>query len=265
MNDHSKPIIRVKDVKKRFGDNVVLKGIDLDVYPGEVVCIIGGSGSGKSTLLRCMDFLETYDDGEVVVEGRLIGYGSDGQGNLQLLPRHLVQRDLRNVCMVFQQFNLWPHKTVLDNVMTPLRLVMGMSATAAKERALAVLEKVGMAHKADAYPGALSGGQQQRVAIARALGRDPKIMLFDEPTSALDPELVGEVLKVMRTLAEEGMTMVIVTHEMGFAAQVSDKVIFLAEGRIEEQGPPAQLFRQPESPRLRAFLASWSERNGQLN
>lgn len=265
MNHASqKPVIRLIDVKKRFGANEVLKGIDLDVYESEVVCIIGGSGSGKSTMLRCIDFLEQYDEGEIVVEGRLIGYGSDDSGNLKPLPRQQVQKDLANVGMVFQQFNLWPHKTVLENVMAPLLLVSRLSKAEARQKALAVLDKVGMAHKAEAYPGTLSGGQQQRVAIARALGKEPRILLFDEPTSALDPELVGEVLKVMRQLADDGMTMVIVTHEMGFAAQVSDKVIFLADGKIEEQGPPAELFNTPRSSRLQSFLATWSERNGTL-
>ncbi|SEG56264.1 MULTISPECIES: amino acid ABC transporter ATP-binding protein [Marinobacterium] len=263
-NVKQKPVIRMIDVKKRFGDNEVLKGIDLDVYQSEVVCIIGGSGSGKSTMLRCIDFLETYEGGEITVEGKMIGYGSDNAGNLKPLPKHQVQKDLRNVGMVFQQFNLWPHKSVLENVMAPLMLVAGFSRAEAKEKALAALTKVDMAHKADVFPGTLSGGQQQRVAIARALAKEPRILLFDEPTSALDPELVGEVLKVMRQLAEEGMTMVIVTHEMGFAAQVSDKVIFLADGRIEEQGPPSELFANPTSPRLKAFLATWSERNGTL-
>jgi polar amino acid transport system ATP-binding protein len=261
MRELGKPVIKLVDVKKSFGANAVLKGISLDVNPGEVVCIIGGSGSGKSTLLRCIDFLETYDSGEVQVQGRLIGYGSDPAGNLTRLPDWVVQKDLANVVMVFQQFNLWPHKTVLENVMAPLRLVDRLTAATAKAKALAVLDKVGMAHKADAYPNTLSGGQQQRVAIARALGREPKIMLFDEPTSALDPELVGEVLKVMRTLAADGMTMVIVTHEMGFAAQVADKVVFLANGMIEEQGTPAELFNRPQSILLKSFLATWAERN----
>jgi len=261
MQNIGKPVIKLINVTKRFGDNPVLKGISLDVHKGEVVCIIGGSGSGKSTLLRCIDFLEPYDSGEVQVQGRLIGYGSDPAGNLTRLPDWVIQKDLANVVMVFQQFNLWPHKTVLQNVMAPLVLVGKINKTEAKTKALAVLNKVGMAHKADAYPNTLSGGQQQRVAIARALGREPKIMLFDEPTSALDPELVGEVLKVMRTLADDGMTMVVVTHEMGFAAQVADKVVFLANGLIEEQGPPATLFNAPQSPLLKNFLATWAERN----
>ncbi|MBU1330246.1 MAG: amino acid ABC transporter ATP-binding protein [Gammaproteobacteria bacterium] len=255
-------MIKLIDVTKRFADNPVLKGISLEVNAGEVVCIIGGSGSGKSTLLRCIDFLEHYDSGEVLVQGRMIGYGADPRGNFIRLPERVVQQDLANVVMVFQQFNLWPHKTVLENVMAPLRLLAGMDRAQARDKALAVLGKVGMAHKANAYPATLSGGQQQRVAIARALGREPKIMLFDEPTSALDPELVGEVLKVMRALADEGMTMVVVTHEMGFAAQVADKVVFLANGLIEEQGPPSALFGAPQSPLLQSFLATWTERNG---
>jgi polar amino acid transport system ATP-binding protein len=259
--EHHKAI-KLVDLKKHFGDNQVLKGIDLEINYGEVVCIIGGSGSGKSTMLRCMNFLEQYDGGEVLINGRMIGYGSDDQGNLQLAPRKNVQADLNDVCMVFQQFNLWPHMTVIDNVMSPLLRVSRMSKKEARERAEQVLNKVDMGHKLDAYPGQLSGGQQQRVAIARSLGTNPKIMLFDEPTSALDPELVGEVLKVMKSLAKEGMTMVIVTHEMGFAAQVSDKVVFLAKGLIEEQGDPETLFSQPKSENLKNFLATWSERNG---
>jgi len=264
MTKNLKPIIQAIDVKKRFGDNEVLKGINLDINQGEVVCIIGGSGSGKSTLLRCINFLESYDEGEICIEGKLIGYGSGNKGNRTRLPSKVIQHDLRNVGMVFQQFNLWPHKTVIDNVMAPLYLVGKMNKEAARVKAIEVLEKVGMAHKANAYPNSLSGGQQQRVAIARALGREPKIMLFDEPTSALDPELVGEVLKVMRALADEGMTMVIVTHEMGFAAQVSDKVIFLAKGYIEEQGEPSTLFSDPKSEYLKNFLTTWSERNNGL-
>jgi len=253
--------IKLIDLKKHYGDYQVLKGINLEIDYGQVVCIIGGSGSGKSTMLRCINFLEQYNGGEVQINGKLLGYGSDAQGNLQLAPSHITQNDLSEVCMVFQQFNLWPHMSVLDNVMSPLLRVHQLSKQAAREKALSVLEKVDMAHKIDAYPGQLSGGQQQRVAIARSLGTDPKIMLFDEPTSALDPELVGEVLKVMKSLANDGMTMVIVTHEMGFAAQVSDKVVFLAKGLIEEQGDPTTLFTQPKSENLKSFLSTWSERN----
>ncbi|ADG91994.1 ABC transporter related protein [Arcobacter nitrofigilis DSM 7299] len=253
--------IKLINLKKHFGDNEVLKGINFDIDYGKVVCIIGGSGSGKSTMLRCMNFLEQYDGGEVQINGKLLGYGSDSQGNLELLPSQFIQKDLAEVCMVFQQFNLWPHMSVIDNVMSPLLRVHHLSKKEAEERAVKVLEKVDMLHKRDAYPAQLSGGQQQRVAIARALGTEPKIMLFDEPTSALDPELVGEVLKVMKSLAQDGMTMVIVTHEMGFAAQVSDKVVFLANGLIEEEGDPKILFSQPKSEKLKSFLSTWTERN----
>ena len=256
--------IKLINVKKRFGANEVLKGINLEIDQGEVVCIIGGSGSGKSTLLRCMNFLEQYDDGEVLINGKMIGYGTDAQGNPKLQPDHIVQKSLADVCMVFQQFNLWPHMTVLENVIAPLIHVQKITKADATEQARKVLKKVDMAHKADAYPNQLSGGQQQRVAIARSLGTEPKIMLFDEPTSALDPELVGEVLKVMKSLAQEGMTMVIVTHEMGFASQVADKVVFLANGQIEEQGMPEVLFKTPKSNHLKNFLSTWTSRNGRL-
>jgi len=252
--------IELNQVHKHYGDHHVLRGIDLKVKPGEVVSIIGGSGSGKSTMLRCVNFLEEYTGGEILVNGQVVGFGSKPGGSNYRLPEKEIRQTLRDVCMVFQQFNLWPHMRVLDNVASPLRLVKSVSAHRAREQAMAQLERVGMAHKADAYPGQLSGGQQQRVAIARALTMQPSIMLFDEPTSALDPELVGEVLNVIRDLAEAGMTMMIVTHEMGFAARVSDRVVFLADGRIEEQGTPEQLFGNPQSLRLRQFLASWNER-----
>jgi polar amino acid transport system ATP-binding protein len=252
--------IEIRDLQKSYGQHEVLKGISLTVAKGEVVSIIGGSGSGKSTLLRCINFLEEYDAGEVLVNNRLIGYGSSVTGGLYQLPENTIQSSLRKVCMVFQQFNLWPHMRVLDNIATPLRLVKKMPKLAAYAMAEAQLEKVGLAHKASSYPSQLSGGQQQRVAIARALAMEPSIMLFDEPTSALDPELVGEVLNVIKDVASEGMTLVIVTHEMGFAAKVSDKVVFLADGRVEEQGPPSQIFGAPTSPRLLQFLTSWNER-----
>jgi len=249
---------------KSFGDNTVLKGVDLNVRHGEVVCLIGGSGSGKSTMLRCINGLESFDDGKIAIGGQMFS----ATGPEKVSP-HLMdaarQAALNKICMVFQQFNLWPHMTVLKNVMAPLQLVRKMGRAEAEARALVVLDKVGMGDKKDMYPGSLSGGQQQRVAIARSLGMDPSIMLFDEPTSALDPELVGEVLAVMRELANEGMTMVVVTHEMGFASQVADKVVFLADGLIEESGPPSRLFDRPESDKLAAFLKTWSERNGSLN
>lgn len=252
--------IQLRDVHKRYGHHEVIKGISLDVSHGEVVSIIGGSGSGKSTLLRCINFLEEYNDGEILINNRLLGYGTTNAGGVYRLPEHTIRETLSGVCMVFQQFNLWPHMTVIDNVAKPLQLVKGASPSEARQRAVAQLERVGLAHKVNAYPTQLSGGQQQRVAIARALTMQPSIMLFDEPTSALDPELVGEVLKVMKDLSDEGMTMVIVTHEMGFASKVSDKVVFLADGVIEEQGVPEQLFGNPQSPRLKQFLSTWRER-----
>lgn len=258
---YNKSVIQLIDLRKSYGDVEVLKGINLSVEKGEVICIIGGSGSGKSTMLRCINFLEKYNSGEVLVNGRLIGYGTDDFGNYIPLPSHIIQKDLRDVCMVFQQFNLWPHYCVLENVYKPLVITKKMPLNVAKEIAVRALTKVGMSHKQEAYPSQLSGGQQQRVAIARALAVDPKIMLFDEPTSALDPELVGEVLKVMKSLAEEGMTMVIVTHEMGFAANVANRVIFLADGIIEEQGSPDDIFNRPKSEKLIQFLSAWNERN----
>lgn len=252
--------IELNQVHKYYGDHHVLRGIDLNVKPGEVVSIIGGSGSGKSTLLRCINFLEEYNGGEILVKGQMVGFGSKPGGQSYRLPEKVIRKSLQDVCMVFQQFNLWPHMSVVENVARPLRLVKGVSRSDSRKQAVAQLERVGMAHKVDAYPGQLSGGQQQRVAIARALTMEPSIMLFDEPTSALDPELVGEVLNVIRDLADAGMTLVIVTHEMGFAARVSDRVVFLADGQIEEQGAPEQLFGSPKSARLQQFLTSWNER-----
>ena len=252
--------IQLRNVGKSFGTNRVLQGIDLDIRRGERVCIIGPSGSGKSTLLRCMVFLETYEEGEIYVEGRLLGYSiADG---VRKRDSEVQIADVRkNVGMVFQQFNLWPHMTALGNVTAALRIVKGRNRAEAERIGREALEKVGLAHKADAYPDRLSGGQQQRVAIARALAITPSILLFDEPTSALDPELVGEVLQVMRQLAAQGMTMVVVTHEMGFAAEVADRVIFMDGGAIIESGPPQRLFSTPESPRLAQFLDTWKSRN----
>ncbi|MFC5068684.1 amino acid ABC transporter ATP-binding protein [Flaviflagellibacter deserti] len=252
--------IQLRGVGKTFGSNTVLKGVDLDIERSERVCVIGPSGSGKSTLLRCMVFLETYDEGEIYVEGRLLGYSiSDGTRKKDSEVQTANVR--RNVGMVFQQFNLWPHMTALGNVIAALRIVKGMTRAEAEKIGREALETVGLAHKADAYPDRLSGGQQQRVAIARALAMNPSILLFDEPTSALDPELVGEVLEVMRQLASQGMTMVVVTHEMGFAAEVADRVIFMDGGSIVEAGPPQRLFSKPESPRLAQFLDTWKSRN----
>lgn len=254
-------IIEARGLGKRFGDNTVLAEIDLRVHRSEVVCLIGPSGSGKSTLLRCLAFLERYDEGEVELEGELLGFERGRSGQRVAASNRRVRQVRRNVGMVFQQFNLWPHMTVLANVTEALKRVKGLSRAAADTRGRAMLDKVGLADKNAAYPAQLSGGQQQRVAIARALAMEPHIMLFDEPTSALDPELVGEVLQVMKQLAAEGMTMVVVTHEMGFAAQVADTVVFLDQGRVVARGSPGEVFRHAESPRLRQFLQNYLERN----
>jgi polar amino acid transport system ATP-binding protein len=240
----SDPTIVVEGLVKRFGDTEVLKGIDLEVANREVVCVIGPSGSGKSTLLRCINRLEEPTAGRIVVDGVEV---TD--------PRVDLDRVRTSMGMVFQQFNLFPHKTALGNVTLALRTVLKLDRRAADERGRAMLERVGLAARADAYPSRLSGGQQQRVAIARALAMEPTVMLFDEVTSALDPELVGEVLGVMRDLAEGGMTMVVVTHEMGFARTVADRVVFIDEGVIVEQGPPVEVIGNPRQARTRAFLS----------
>jgi len=254
------PLIEVRRLGKQFGEIEVLRGVDLEIDKSEVVCIIGPSGSGKSTLLRCVAALETYDRGEVLIEGELLGY-TERNGRRMRASQGEINRVRRNVGMVFQQFNLWPHMSALGNVIEALQRVRGLSHGEAKRRGMAMLETVGLAHKADAYPAKLSGGQQQRVAIARALAMEPHIMLFDEPTSALDPELVGEVLQVMKQLARDGMTMVVVTHEMGFAAQVADKVVFIDQGRIAVQGSPQEVFHDAANPRLRQFLQNYFDRN----
>ena len=235
--------VRVNNLHKSFGRLEVLRGIDLEVREGEVVCLIGPSGSGKSTFLRCLNFLETPTSGEVEVDGHIL---TDGKADLNKIRE--------NIGMVFQQFNLFPHLNVLDNItMAPLDRKK-LDKAAAEQKARALLERVGLADKASVYPAQLSGGQKQRVAIARALAMDPDIMLFDEPTSALDPEMVGEVLAVMRQLADGGMTMVVVTHEMGFAREVADRVIFMDEGVIVEQGDPADIFANPREKRTIDFL-----------
>jgi polar amino acid transport system ATP-binding protein len=256
----SVPTIELAGVGKSFGALRVLRDIDLAVGNSEVVCLIGPSGSGKSTLLRCVNFLESYDAGEVRIDGKLIGY-EDGPRGRRLMGENPLRRMRREIGMVFQHFNLWPHMSALRNVAEPLRRVRGLAAAEAAERAMQVLTRVGLADKAASYPGHLSGGQQQRVAIARALAMQPRLMLFDEPTSALDPELVGEVLEVMRSLASEGMTMLIVTHEMGFAAKVADRIAFLDAGRIVESGPPRQVFHESGEPRVRQFLQTYHDRN----
>jgi polar amino acid transport system ATP-binding protein len=253
-------VIEVRRLVKRFGEAEVLRGIDLDVSASEVVCIIGPSGSGKSTLLRCIAFLEVYDEGDVRIEGRLLGY-RERDGRRSLASEREIDEVRSSVGMVFQHFNLWPHMTALGNVTEALRMVKRMSRRDAEASGLEVLRRVGLETHAGHYPEQLSGGQKQRVAIARALAMRPRVMLFDEPTSALDPELVGEVLAVMRQLASEGMTMLIVSHEMGFAAHVAGTAMFMDDGRIVEQGPPRQLFSAPRSERLRAFLNTWRERS----
>jgi polar amino acid transport system ATP-binding protein len=246
-------VIRVKGLHKRFGQLHVLRGIDLEIDRGEVLCIIGPSGSGKSTLLRCLNFLEEYDDGEVWFGDALVGYRKDG-GKLVRDREANVAKVRAQMGMVFQSFNLFPHKTVLENVIEGPVIVQGMKVEAAKARGLELLRKVGLSDKAEIYPSRISGGQQQRAAIARALAMQPKAMLFDEPTSSLDPELVGEVLEVMKSLASEGMTMVVVTHEMGFAREVADRVVMIDEGLVVEEGPPAEIFAAPRHPRTADFL-----------
>ncbi len=252
--DHSRPIIDVRGVWKRFGSAEVLKGIDLSIKKSEVTCIIGPSGSGKSTLLRCIAFLEEYSEGEIYIEGELLGFSLE-DGKRRRVSDAEVARVRRNVGFVFQQFNLWPHMTALENVAAPLKLARGIPREDAAKRARAMLDKVGLGHRAEAYPSQLSGGQQQRVGIARALAMEPHIMLFDEPTSALDPELVGEVLETMVSLAEEGMTMLCVTHEMGFARQVANRVIFMDAGQIIEMNEPNAFFSNPQHERTKLFLS----------
>ncbi|EKK3981334.1 amino acid ABC transporter ATP-binding protein [Cronobacter sakazakii] len=237
-------MIHVKNLHKHFGASHVLRGIHCDIKPEEVVCVIGPSGSGKSTFLRCLNALETAEEGEIVVNGFAV---HDRNADINQLRA--------GVGMVFQRFNLFPHMTVLENLIMAPMSVKGMKRAQAVTLAEGLLTKVGLSDKRDAWPSSLSGGQQQRVAIARALAMNPSVMLFDEPTSALDPELVGEVLAVMKNLAEEGMTMVIVTHEMGFAREVADRVIFIDSGVIQEEGPPTQLFTAPQNPRTAAFLS----------
>jgi polar amino acid transport system ATP-binding protein len=250
------PLLRVIGLRKRFGDHEVLRGIDLDVMPGDRIAILGASGSGKSTFLRCLNFMEEPSAGIVVLGGAPIGREAPARGHpdRRLYDEAELTRVRQRVGMVFQQFNLFPHMTALGNVMEGLRTVRGQSEAVARARAETELARVGLVDKAAAYPARLSGGQKQRVAIARALAMDPEVLLFDEPTSALDPELVGEVLRVIRSLAEEGRTMLLVTHELGFAYHVANRVLFIAEGRIHEQGTPDQILKQPTQPKTQAFL-----------
>jgi polar amino acid transport system ATP-binding protein len=258
----SDPIITVRNVDKFFGTFQALDDISLDINRHEVLCLIGPSGSGKSTLLRCLNFLEAYDKGEIRLDGELIGWADDARTPRRPLPSARLREQRRHIGMVFQQFNLWPHFTALQNVAEALIQVKNLPKPEAIAKAEAALARVNLSDKAGNYPSGLSGGQQQRVAIARAIAMEPALMLFDEPTSALDPELVGEVLNVMRAMAKEGMTMVVVTHEMGFAAHVADRVAFLDHGRLVTCVPPAEIFaREPDDARVRSFLQTYRERN----
>jgi polar amino acid transport system ATP-binding protein len=247
-------MVRAEQVHKSFGHLEVLKGIDLEVAPREVMCIIGPSGSGKSTFLRCINHLEKIDAGRLWVDGSLVGYREHG-GKLHELRDKEVAARRRDIGMVFQRFNLFPHMTALENVIEAPMQVRGVSREAARARGRELLERVGLGERIHSYPNQLSGGQQQRVAIARALAMEPKLMLFDEPTSALDPELVGEVLDVMRGLAADGMTMVVVTHEMGFAREVGDTLVFMDDGAIVEAGDPRQVLSDPQHERTQSFLS----------
>ena len=246
-------MITTKDIDVSFGSLHVLKGVNLEVKPQEVVCIIGPSGSGKSTFLRSLIHLEHIDNGIIEIEGKEIAHKENKSSKLHISTKERRKR-LLNVGMVFQKFNLFPHMTALENTMVSPMNVLGKSKEEARSKGIELLNAVGLGEKLDAYPNKLSGGQQQRVAIARALAMDPKIMLFDEPTSALDPELVGEVLSVMKKLAESGMTMIVVTHEMGFAREVADRVLFMDGGNIVEEGTPEEIFNAPKSDRLKQFL-----------
>ncbi|HTF49898.1 MAG TPA: amino acid ABC transporter ATP-binding protein [Pseudonocardia sp.] len=248
------PLVRARNLRKSFGPVEVLRGVDLEVDAGQVCCIIGPSGSGKSTLLRCINHLEKLDAGQIYVNGELIGYRRVANKLVERSERE-VARQRAGIGMVFQQFNLFPHMTVLANVMEAPRRVRKDPPDEVRERALHLLDRVGLPDKANAYPAQLSGGQQQRVAIARALAMRPLLMLFDEPTSALDPELVGEVLETMRTLADDGMTMIVVTHEIGFAKEVGDVLAFVDQGVIVERGVPDEVLANPTSERTRAFLS----------
>ncbi len=253
----AQPLLRVRGLRKHFGEHAVLRGIDLDVMPGDRIAILGASGSGKSTLLRCLNLMELPSAGTVELAGQALGRaapGSKAEPDARLYSEAELTRVCQRVGMVFQQFNLFPHMTAVGNVMEGLCIVRGLGKAEARKRAEVELARVGLADKAEAYPARLSGGQKQRVAIARALAMDPEVLLFDEPTSALDPELVGEVLRVIRSLAEEGRTMLLVTHEIGFAYHFANRVLFIAEGVIHEQGTPDQVLKHPSEPRTRAFV-----------
>ena len=260
---NGQPLVHAVNVTKAFHGNQVLKGIDLDVSKGQVVVLLGPSGSGKTTFLRCINQLETIDGGRIWVDGDLMGYADKGS-HLQRLSDKAIAAQRRDIGMCFQRFNLFPHKTALENIMEAPVQVKGVSKADAKARGLELLDRVGLKDKPSAYPAQLSGGQQQRVAIARALAMDPKLMLFDEPTSALDPELVGEVLAVMKELASSGMTMIVVTHEMGFAREVADEVVFMDGGVVVEQGPPDEVIGNPKEQRTKNFLRRMRQEEEQL-
>ncbi|WP_409457005.1 amino acid ABC transporter ATP-binding protein [Pseudomonas oryzihabitans] len=249
------PIIQAEAVYKAFGELEILKGVSLNVQRGEVVVLIGASGSGKTTFIRCLNHLEDIQGGTIRVNGELMGFRERANGSRVRDSERNIARRRRDIGMVFQRFNLFPHMMVLENIIEAPIQVLGVARAAAVEQARALLARVRLSDKADHYPVQLSGGQQQRVAIARALAMKPQAMLFDEPTSALDPETVGEVLQVMKELAEDGMTMVVVTHEMGFAREVADRVVVLHQGELIEEGPPAQVFGNPTHPRTREFLS----------
>jgi polar amino acid transport system ATP-binding protein len=250
----SEPLLRAVGVRKSYGHTEVLRGIDLEVHRGQVVCLLGPSGAGKSTFLRCLNHLETIDAGQVWVDGKPIGFELRN-GKLYELRERDVAKQRRDIGMVFQRFNLFAHRTALENITEGPMRVLGVAADVARKDGLELLDRVGLAERRDAYPAQLSGGQQQRVAIARSLAMKPKLMLFDEPTSALDPELVGEVLAVMNTLVQDGMTMVVVTHEIGFAAEAADEIVFMADGSVVETGPPEHVLKTPQHERTRQFLA----------
>jgi polar amino acid transport system ATP-binding protein len=250
------PMIKVRNLHKHYGALHVLKGIDLEVAPGEKICIIGPSGSGKSTLLRCLNYLEEPDEGTILLDGTPVGGTTDSaSGRRRRAPDRALNAVRASIGMVFQNFNLWSHMTVLNNIIEAPIYVRGLDRKTAVANALRLLDRIGLSDKKDAHPSQLSGGQQQRVAIARALAMEPKVMLFDEPTSSLDPELVGDVLDVMRTLASDGMTMLVVTHEMGFAAEVADRVCFMDFGAIIEEASPSSFFHGPSNERAAQFLA----------
>jgi polar amino acid transport system ATP-binding protein len=248
------PMIDVRGLHKHFGEVKALNGVDLTVAAGEVVCLIGPSGSGKSTLLRSINYLETPTQGDIRIDGELVGFVESAKGDRKPMSARGLARIRSNVGMVFQLYYLWPHLSVLENVVLGLVEVRGQSLAVAAKRGRELLDKVGLSMKYDAYPEHLSGGQRQRVAIARALAMEPKAILFDEPTSALDPELVGEVLATMEQVAAEGLTMMVATHEMGFARRVADRVVFMDQGQVIEQGTPSQIFDNPQQDRLKRFL-----------